>query len=69
MSARIEFLRWGYDGRIGEDEVSRVLAATAGRPVFLTKVRHAYAIALSEKMLTEVEAQEAYEAVAYRSDW
>lgn len=65
---RIEFLGWGYDGRIDGDEVSRVLAATAGRPVFLTKVRHAYVIALSEEMLTEAEAQEAYEAVAYRDD-
>lgn len=66
MSDRIEFLGWSYNGRIDEDEVRRVLAATAGRPVFLTKVRHAYVIALSEKMLTEAEAQEAYEAVAYR---
>ena len=68
MSNRIEFLGWSYDGQIDQADVMHVLAATAGRPVFLTKVRHAYVIALSERMLTEDEAQKAYEAVAYRAD-
>lgn len=68
MTGRIEFLGWSYNGQIDEGDVKRVVAATAGRPVYLTKVRHAYVLALSEEMLTEDEAQRAYESHAYRWD-
>ena len=68
MSERVEFLGWSYNGQIDGDDVNRVLAATAGRPVFLTKVRHAYVIALSEEMLTEAEAQRAYDSHLSRLD-